>query len=118
MNRNINKGFIKAASIYILGSFLVQGLNFITLPIFASLMTTNEFGIFTSYENWTTILAALIGLQTTTSVTNAYIDYSNNKIQEYVSSVCFLAWISCLAIGILAYIFLPLLTGFFGLPSC
>lgn len=117
MNRNINKGFIKAASIYILGSFLVQGLNFITLPIFASLMTTNEFGIFTSYENWTTILAALIGLQTTTSVTNAYIDYSNNKIQEYVSSVCFLAWISCLAIGILAYIFLPLLTGFFELNT-
>lgn len=89
-------GIMKEAFIYIIGSFMVQGFNFITLPVFAALMTTYEFGIYTSYENWTTIMAAIIGLQTTASVTNAYIDYSKAGIRSYVSSVCSLAWISCL----------------------
>lgn len=106
---------IKTVSIYILGSFMVQGLNFITLPIFASLMSTYDFGIYTSYENWTIVLAAVIGLQTTASVTNAYIDYTELQIRPYVSSVCFLAWISCLVVGIITYIFRFQLTKIFEL---
>ena len=117
MRRVRDTGVIKAASIYVLGSFMVQGLNFITLPLFAALMTTDEFGIYTSYENWTILLATVIGFQTSASVTNAYVDYSEGKIRSYVSSVCFLAWVSSLIAGILTCIFLPLLTNLFELNA-
>ena len=75
-----SNNLITVAFIYVFGSFFTQGLRFITLPIFARIMSTADFGYLASYETWVAIITVLIGLQTASSISNAYIDYKNDNI--------------------------------------
>lgn len=106
---------LNAAVIYTIGAFLIQGINFITLPIFAALMSPEDFGIYTSYENWTAIITVIIGLQTTASIANAYIDYTEDRISAYVSSISIIGWISLVFISSFTLILKQLLSEIFEL---
>lgn len=106
---------LNAAFIYTIGAFLVQGINFITLPIFTALMSPQDFGIYASYENWTTIVNVLVGLQAAATITNAYVDYSERGITKYVSSITMIGWFSFIAIGVITLLLNPILSKVFEL---
>ncbi|MBQ9504828.1 MAG: oligosaccharide flippase family protein, partial [Lachnospiraceae bacterium] len=42
---------------YTLSNFLLQGIAFITTPIFTRLMTKSDFGSFSNYTAWLSIVA-------------------------------------------------------------
>ena len=46
----------KASIAFVISSFLLKGISFITTPIFTRLIDTNEYGIVTEYNSWQTIL--------------------------------------------------------------
>lgn len=106
---------VNAAFIYTFAAFLIQGVNFISLPIFASLMSPRDFGTYASYENWIAIITVLIGLQLSTSIANAYVDYSESRIKEYVSSIGVVGIISFLLVGSIVFILRGHLTNIFEL---
>ena len=99
------KRLIKAGLAYVIGSFFSQGLRFITLPIFSRIMLPADYGYIASYELWISILTILVGLQTSATVVNAYIDYGERKIDRYTSSVSSLGFISFIICSIVTVAF-------------
>lgn len=75
----------KAATYYMIGTLFNKGLSFITVPIFTRLLTTSDYGIISTYNSWTAILASLMGLAMPNGLRMAFIDYKD-KIDD-VNSV-------------------------------
>ncbi len=75
------------AVLYVAGSFLIQGVNLLTTPIFTRLMTTSDYGVMAVYTLWVAIFGAIIGLQINGSLNNALIQYGPDALNKYMSSV-------------------------------
>lgn len=85
--KNNGSNLIKVGTAYVIGSFFSQGLRFLTLPLFSRLMSPADYGYIASYELWISILTTVIGIQTSATIANAYIDYGAERIDKYTSSV-------------------------------
>lgn len=94
MTDNSGKKAAKAGIGYTIGNILIKGLSFITLPIFTRLMTTADYGIYTTYIAYESILTIIISLGLHASVKNANIDYPG-KIDNYVSTISLLPIFFC-----------------------
>ena len=77
---------VSAGMGYTLGNILIKGINFLTVPIFSRMMSTDEFGVYNVFLSYDAILSVLIGMALHSSVKSANIEYKK-KIDEYVSSV-------------------------------
>lgn len=69
---------IKSGFIYTLGSLLIQGLAFITLPIYTRTISQEVFGQYSLYMSWVSLVTLVIGLQTVGSLNIAKVKYSED----------------------------------------
>lgn len=84
--RGSTKLAIKAGSWYVISTFLLRAIAFITIPIFTRIMTKGDYGEFLNYANWQTILLIITSAEIYNTVPRAYYDYKN-KFDEYISSI-------------------------------
>lgn len=87
--------FLKAGSLYFIGNIFDKAVAFITVPIFTRLLTTEEYGITTTYLSWVSILSVLLTLSLGNSIRTAVVDFDNEK-DEYMSSIFFLGSLSAI----------------------
>lgn len=59
---------VSAGMGYTLGNMLIKGINFLTVPIFSRLMSTDEFGVYNVFLSYDAILSVLIGMALHSSV--------------------------------------------------
>lgn len=78
--------FARVAMWYLIGDILVKGLSVITTPVFSRILTKQEYGDFSNFTSWESILLILVTLDLGTSITRAKYDYGD-KINEYISSI-------------------------------
>lgn len=83
----ILKIFKNSAVLYVTGSFLVQGVTLLTTPLFTRIMTPGDYGVLAVYTLWVAIFGTIIGLQVNGSIINAKIQYGEEKLNGYLSSV-------------------------------
>lgn len=94
---------LSSGAIYTVGNILIQGLSFITLPIYTRIISPEVFGQFNLYVSWVTMITIFIGLQTAGSLSIAkirfkeYDTYVNNAL--IVSHVVALSIVVCLFLG-------------------
>lgn len=112
--KNIN--VIHAGILYVLGSFFAQGLRFLTLPFFSRIMLPEDYGFIGSYELWISILTVFVGLQTSATIPNGYIDFGSKKIDKFTSSVLITGILSAVVICVGVTFFQSFLTDVFELP--
>ena len=93
---------LKAGLWYVISNFLVKALSFITTPIFARLMTAEQYGEFSNYASWLATLLILAGAELYNTLGRAYYDYTEDY-DKYVSSVTITG---CLLTGVLYVLFL------------
>lgn len=77
---------VKAGFWYVVSSFLVKGMAFITTPIFARLMSEAAYGEFSNFASWQATLLIIAGAELYNTVARAYYDYQGN-FDGYVSSI-------------------------------
>ena len=99
MSKNGNQA-VKAGLAYTIGNVLIRGINFITLPIFSRLMTTEEFGVYNVFLSYESILYVIVGLALHSSIRSAKIEFKE-EIDSYTSSIS-LVYILNLAILVIA----------------
>ncbi|MBP3304828.1 MAG: oligosaccharide flippase family protein [Oscillospiraceae bacterium] len=80
------KSALTAGIGYTVGNILVKGINFLTLPLFSRLMSTEEFGVYNVFLSYDAILFVLIGFALHSSIRSADITF-RGKIDEYTSSI-------------------------------
>jgi O-antigen/teichoic acid export membrane protein len=105
MNKK-KEGSISSVLIWqMISRFLLQGLGFLTAPIFTRLLTPSDYGYVTVYTTWVTLCSLVVGLQTYGSIANAKIKYGIDKIDSYLSSVITLSVISFVMVLSLSIVF-------------
>ena len=77
---------LKAGLWYVISTFLVKGLSFITTPIFSRLLSREAYGEFSNFASWQALLLIITGAEMQNTVARAYYDYKED-FDGYVSSV-------------------------------
>lgn len=86
-SRKIGTGDVAKASVwYTVSNFLAKGIGYLTLPIFARLMTKTELGDYSNFLVWIDILTIIVGISIESSINRARIDYPG-KLDEYCSTI-------------------------------
>ena len=80
------KKAVKAGAWYTVGNVLIKGLSFLTLPIFTRLMSTADYGLYTTYVAYESIMALVVSLGLHASYKTAKVEFPG-RIDSYVSSV-------------------------------
>lgn len=71
---------IKASVWFAICSILQKGIQFITVPIFTRLMTTNQYGQYSMYQAWYSIISIFATLNLSAGVfNNAMVRYTDDK---------------------------------------
>lgn len=97
---------IKSSVWYTISSFLTKAMGFITTPIFARILSTEEFGQFYVFANWQSLFAIFCGLEVVGTFNRARFDYKDEKeFNGYVSSCLVLTTIVTGTAMILFFIF-------------
>lgn len=105
---NVSKRAIKAGTWYTLSNFLLKGMGFITTPIFTRLLTKQDFGDYSNFTAWLSILAILATVELRSSVVRARYDYEDH-FDEFLSSIT----VCGTAITAVFYVVVLLFQGFF-----
>lgn len=84
-NENSGKAF-KAGIWYVISSVVVKAIAVITIPIFARMMSTSEYGTIENFTSWFTILSTCCSLNLTYSIGRAKLDY-RESLDKYIGSM-------------------------------
>ncbi len=82
----------------ILSVVLLNGISFITAPLFSRLLGDSGYGVFKIYNIWVSVAAILMTLQTQGTLVNARVEYApelQSKYQSSVLSLSVLAFAGC-----------------------
>ena len=82
---------LKAGFWYVISTFLLKCIAFITIPIFSRLLSKSDYGEFANYANWLVTLLIITGAELYSSLSRAYYDYQEDY-DKYISSVTYLTF--------------------------
>ncbi|MDO4836536.1 MAG: oligosaccharide flippase family protein [Clostridia bacterium] len=93
IERGSSKLAIKVGFWYVVSTFLLRSIAFITTPFFSRLLTKSDYGEFSNYASWQSTLLIITGVELYNSLSRAYYDYKDNY-DQFVSSVAILSCIT------------------------
>lgn len=79
-NNEGNRGnvVIKSGFWYTVSNFFLKGIGFITIPVFARMLTKEEFGYYNNFTAWLAVLTIVGTLSLSTSLIRARFDYKDD----------------------------------------
>lgn len=84
---NMLKLPVKAALWFTICNFLQKGISLLTLPIFTRVLSVEQYGVFSVYQSWYSIISIIVTLNLAGSViNNGLVKYENRK-NEFISSL-------------------------------
>ena len=116
MDDNVGKKALKAGTWYTVCTFILKGLSFLTMPIFARIMSTEDVGIYSNYISWITILTSVFTLDLYTSVNLAHFEYDDD-IYGFISTITLSGTGVTAAFYAIACIFVDQVTDWLGMSE-
>lgn len=95
---------VKAGIGYTIGTILIKGISFMTLPIFSRLLTTEQFGVYNVFVSYEAILYVVVGLALHVSMRSANRQFKG-KINEYTSSISLIYILNAVLFLLIAILF-------------
>lgn len=99
---------IKAGIWYTISNFLGRGIVYLVTPIFTRLLTKEQFGEFTNFTSWISVLLVIITLDLYTSINRAYFDFKN-EFDKFISTIAIIS----IAFTIIIYTIVNFYSGYF-----
>ena len=116
-NSNTKIKMTLAGIVFLLCSFLQKGISTITTPIFTRLLSTSEYGVFSTYTAWSSIFTIFITLKISSGVLQqALVKYGDDK-NNLLSSVQGLSTFLCTISLIIYLLFHQIINGLIGLST-
>ncbi|MGN1328130.1 MAG: oligosaccharide flippase family protein [Eubacterium sp.] len=78
---------VKAALWFTICNFLQKCIAMITMPIFTRLLTTEQYGVFTLYQSWYSIVSIIVTLNIAGSVVNNGMVKYETRRNEFISAM-------------------------------
>lgn len=107
----------KVAIFNMLGPVLLNGLAFFTMPVFTRLLGAEQYGEYTKYASYLSLLSVIIGFQSAGAIAPTSVKYEGRQREECFSSIMTAGLASAVIIGVLYFLFLPQIAAFMGLPA-
>ena len=103
----------KIVIINMISTILLEGIAFFTIPIFTRILGTEQYGYYSVYYSWVTIMACILGFGTGSTIGTGMYEF-NKDYYKFRSSV--LLFGTVLSIGTISLIlfFSPVMTNFLG----
>lgn len=76
---------LKASFWYTISRFFLKGLTFFTTPIFARILTKSEYGAFSNFNTWYSMIAIIATLSLTASLIRGRFEHQND-LDSFISS--------------------------------
>lgn len=83
MKKNINR----IAFFNFLSILLLQGISFISSPLFARLLGTDGYGNLSSFNIWANVTCTVLSLQTNMTIVNARVEFPEDEQPAYQSAI-------------------------------
>ncbi len=77
---------VKAGIWYTVGNFVNRGIAFISTPVFARMLTKEEYGGFSNFTAWVDMLVVITSLDLYASINRAYQEYEDD-FDTYMSTI-------------------------------
>lgn len=77
----------KSAVWYTVSSFLIRGIGLITTPVFTRLLTQDDYGQYSNYTSWLSILTVVITLNLDATLMSARYDYEKTLDNYFLSMI-------------------------------
>lgn len=108
---------VKASLVYLLANLILKGLSVISGPIFTRIMSTDEYGMVSTFMSWQSVLSVLVTLNLSSGVfNNGMLDFKDDR-KIFVSSLAAVSTVTAAVFLILYLIFQRLLDPLFEMPS-
>lgn len=107
-----NNKAVKAGIGYVIGNYLIKGMLFLTLPIFARLLNTNDYGLYNTFVATEGLLYVIVGFAIHVSYKSAWYKYEGENHKEYyefASCTMVLIVISTIVFSLCAFLFSDIL---------
>ena len=113
-NKNNSQSIvIKSGIWYTISNFLLKGFDFLTIPVFSRLLTSEEFGNYNNFVSWVQLIIIIATLSLHTSLLSAQYDFKSD-LNNYMSTLLIIgtanAAIICLLVGLCPEFFEKLLS--------
>ena len=95
---------IEAGIGYTIGNYLLKGINFLTVPLFTRLMSTDDYGIYGIYLTYDGIISVFIALALHSSLKNAKYEFKEG-FEDYLSSILIIPLFVLLMLLIIVNVF-------------
>lgn len=89
-----------------LGPVILNGINFFTIPIFTRLLGTENYGIYTVYASYQSMLVLIMSLQMQAVIAPVSVYYEGKERERYLSNSLFISLLSCLLFSLLILVFI------------
>ncbi|MEG0691992.1 MAG: oligosaccharide flippase family protein [Oscillospiraceae bacterium] len=107
---------LKAGLWYIIGNFASKAAVFLTTPIFARLLSQEDYGSFSNFTSWLTILTVIVTWNLYSSMNNARYAFDKN-LDDYIASILVFGTGVTLVFYFLFFIFQEPLLSLFGMKQ-
>ena len=101
----------------VLGPLLLNGINFLTLPIFTGLLSTANFGLVSLYTTWVQVTTVLVGLQTYGAIAPARVHIPEEEHKRFYSSILSLSLLSSAAVCAVVLLLISPISRFLEFPK-
>lgn len=108
-----NAKALKSGFWYILANLVVRGMTLITTPIFARLLTHEQYGDYSNFLSWTNIAVILVSMRMEASLISAKFDFEE-RLDEYNRSIIALTVVLTAAWALIANVLSNSFTNLFG----
>ncbi|PRY82459.1 O-antigen/teichoic acid export membrane protein [Alkalibacterium olivapovliticus] len=92
--------YLKAGSLYLIGSIFNKGMVFLTIPIFTRILTIHEYGVINTYLSWVTIFVSILGLSLDKGVMIGFSEYEED-IDDFMSTITIITLLNSVLISFL-----------------
>lgn len=114
MNKDTSGKSLKAGVWYTVSNFLTRGIAFITTPIFTRVLTTSEYGQYSNFVTWQSLLSILVTLELYSSIARAKFDFEK-EIDRYVSTITLTGTLFTMLCYGVTVLFMPFFSELFSL---
>lgn len=84
-----NKNVAKASIWYLVSTFVSKAVSMLTTPFFARILTTDEYGYYSNFATWMSLITIIAGLSLHSTLLRARFDFKN-EFQKYIFSILIL----------------------------
>lgn len=105
------KIIIKSGLWYTVSNFFLRGIVFLTTPIFTRLLSQEEFGYFSNYSSWMSILIIVVTLSLEATLISARFEFEE-RLDSYMKSILILGTVSTLVWFAIVNVFMNPISGF------